>query len=128
MNVIKLNGKVIAFSYNYHHNGYVLGMRLGYDSQYAKAGLGIVLYSNVIADSCQRDDHTIDMGPGSMGIKRDWMTRTAYSHHYTHYPAAALKAQILRVKHWIQSWREPTRSDSKNVPAGVSRMTETNHF
>lgn len=102
LNVLKLDGKVIAFSYNYHSDGYVLGMRIGSDPEHSKAGIGNVLYARVIQDSCARGDHTFDLGPGSMSAKRDWLSHMASSYHYTHYPLTA-RSQLLRVKHWLQN-------------------------
>jgi CelD/BcsL family acetyltransferase involved in cellulose biosynthesis len=101
LNLIKVNGEPIAFGYNYIYNGALVGLRIGYDPKFAKAGVGNVLYLLTFEDSFRRGDTQFDMGVGSLEMKRWWWTRTVQSYRYTHYPLSAPRAQLLRLKHWL---------------------------
>jgi len=85
----------------------VLGMRVGYDPEFKSAGAGKALYAMLIRDGFSRGDRVFEMGPGYMEIKTEWMTRTAHSCRYSHYPLSAPKAQVLRLKHWWTARRTP---------------------
>jgi len=95
---LRLNGRVIAFGYNYHHQGQVFGLRSGYDPEFASAGAGTALLAEMFRDSAARGDTCFDLGPGSLEAKRPWASRHATSYHCPHYPAGSLKAQLLRAK------------------------------
>lgn len=101
LNVLKHEDRVIAFGYNYHWNGRLIGLRTGYDVDYAKFGLGQVLKAFTIQDSFARGDERFDLGTGFLETKLPWLTRVAESYRYTHYPLASLRAQALRFKHWL---------------------------
>lgn len=104
ISLIKLNGEYVAFGYNYVYDGSLLGLRVGYDAQYTKIGLGNLLYLYAFQDCFARQDKQFDMGIGSLDIKRFWWTQTACSYHLTHYPLAAPRAQLLRLKHlWTET-------------------------
>lgn len=100
--LVRLNGKLVAFCYNYHRDGRVFGLRVGIDPDVAAHGMGTVLYAWIIRDSCGRGDQVFDMGPGSLDKKRRWITRVAKVYRYTHYPLAAPRVQILRLKRWLK--------------------------
>lgn len=102
LNLLKINGRPAAFAYNYHCQGYVFGLRIGYDPDFARIAVGNLLYLRSFRDSFQRGDQTFDMGTGSLEIKRDWLTTIGRIYRYTHYPIAAPRIQLLRVKHWMQ--------------------------
>ena len=99
MNVLEVDKKPVAFSYNYHCQGQLIGMRIGYDPDYGKHGAGNVMYAHLFRDSAERGDSEFDLGIGSLDIKKHWCTRRADSYRYTHYAPAA-RAQLLRLKHW----------------------------
>jgi len=101
MNMLMLGGRVIAYAYNYHFQGRVYGMRVGYDPDLPRTGLGNVLFVATFEDSFHRGDRLYDLGPGSVEIKRPWTTRLATAYRYTHYPWAVPRSQVLRVKHWV---------------------------
>lgn len=101
MNLLKAGEQWVGFGYNYQYRGHVEGIRIGYDPQYTKMGAGNVLYLTMLQDSFERGDLQFDMGIGSLDIKRFWWTHTAKSYRYTHYPLAAPRAQLLRLKHWL---------------------------
>lgn len=108
LNVLTHAGRVIAFGYGYHTRGSVLGLRTGYDLDYAKYGVGQVLKAFTIRDSFERRDELLDVGPGFLESKLPWLTRVATSYRYTHYPLASLRAQALRLKHWLTARQRAT--------------------
>jgi CelD/BcsL family acetyltransferase involved in cellulose biosynthesis len=101
MAVLRLDGQPIAFSYNYHYRGYLNGLRVGFDQEFSKIAPGNLLYLHVIRDGIKRGDRIFDLGPGSLDAKRQWITRTAPSYRYRHYPLASPRTQLLRMKHWL---------------------------
>lgn len=101
MNLLLVSGQPVGFGYNYLYHGALEGLRIGYDPQYAKAGVGNMLYLRMFQDSFARGDRQFDMGVGSLEIKRFWWTHTAQSYRYTHYPLGSPRAQLLWLKHWL---------------------------
>jgi CelD/BcsL family acetyltransferase involved in cellulose biosynthesis len=100
LNLLTLDGWPIAFNYNYHHHGHVSGLRLGYDPRFAHVGPGGALYALCLRDSFRRGDRIFDLGEGIGRAKQAWMTRAAASYRYVHYPLAAPRAQLVRMKRW----------------------------
>jgi hypothetical protein len=103
--LLRIGGEPAAFSYNYHYQGYLNGLRVGFDPQYAKVAAGNLLYLHAIRDGIERGDRVFDLGPGSLDAKRQWITQTTPSYRYRHYPLASPRVQILRIKHWLRSRR-----------------------
>ncbi len=99
LNLLKVNGKAVAYAYNYITAGRLSGVRRGHLPAFASCGVGNVLFSRMLQDSFEREDCVLDMGPDSMDIKRRWSTRLVDSYRYTHYPLLAPRAQLLRLKH-----------------------------
>ena len=102
LNLLLLDGRPISFVYNYHYRGQVYGLRMGYDPAMARLGPGSVLQRLVLEDGFRRGDRLYDLGIGSMECKRYWQSSVASSYRYAHYPLAAPRTQLLRVKRWIQ--------------------------
>ncbi|NLX97902.1 MAG: GNAT family N-acetyltransferase [Rhodopirellula sp.] len=102
INLLEVNGTPAAFAYNYCWNGYVFGLRAGYDPVFAQAGAGTVLIAHMLRDSFERKDHTFDLGTGYLEGKRHWLTRIADCCRATHYPVSKPRVQLLRVKHWLK--------------------------
>ena len=98
LNMLYVDDKAVAFAYNYYYNGRVEGIRMGFDQTYAAGSPGAVLLKMSLEDSFRLGDHTFDMGAGYLQCKRHWLTRLDTSYRYTHFPLAAPKAQILRLK------------------------------
>jgi len=117
VNLLMLRGRAIAFCYNYHHDGYVCGLRAGYDPELAHVSPGHLLLAEMLRHSFDGDDHTFDLGPGSSRAKRPWTTRVARSYRYTHYSLAAPRSQLLRLKHWIFR-QSPAGSGEKRSMTG----------
>jgi len=102
LNLLLLDGQPVAFAYNYRWQGYVYGLRAGYDAQQALNGAGGLLYTYAIRDSFRRGDHTYDFGVGSLALKRHFVTRVAPIFRYSHFHPTAPRAQLLRLKRWAQ--------------------------
>ncbi len=100
LNLLLVDGRPVAFVYNYHFQGNVYGLRMGYDPDFAAFGPGTVLLRNVLQDSFDRGDSYYDLGIGSLCCKRHWITDLVTSYRYTHYAAHDFQAQLLRMKRW----------------------------
>lgn len=105
LNLLLLDGRPIAFLYNYHYRGRVFGLRMGFDPALAGAGPGKVLMGMMLQNSFERGDRELDLGAGSLDAKRSWLTGLTTSYRYTHFPATALRANVLRLKRWYTRQR-----------------------
>jgi CelD/BcsL family acetyltransferase involved in cellulose biosynthesis len=102
LHLMLLAGRPLAFAYNYHWRGRVDGLRAGYDAAVSREGAGNVLLTRALEESCRCGDHVYDLGLESMDWKRNLATRVAAIYRYSHFPRAALRAQLLRFK---RSWQ-----------------------
>lgn len=100
VNLLYLDEQPIAFAYNYHYDGYVFGLRSGFDR--GRDGAGTVLLRHALQDSMSRDDWIYDLGPAYLESKRNWLTHVEQSYRLLHYPPAAPKAQMVRLRQWIK--------------------------
>lgn len=116
MNLLLIDDQPVAFAYNYHWRGYVYGLRIGYDASRSRDGAGSLLYGEIVRDSFERNDHTYDLGVGSLSSKRYILTRTVPLYRYCHYPIFSAKAQLLRCKRWASKQLFPGSVD-KSSPA-----------
>jgi CelD/BcsL family acetyltransferase involved in cellulose biosynthesis len=110
LNLLLLNGRPLAFAYNYQWRGSVYGLRMGYDAEVSRQGPGNVLFAWAIRDSIERGDYFHDMGVGSLDIKRHFLTRVVPVLRYSHYPVSVPRTQVLRLKRWIEQSRLPADS------------------
>lgn len=101
--LLKIDGRPVAFTYNYAYQGYVYGLRMGYDPEAGGAGAGTVVLARALEDSFARGDAVYDLGPGALGIKRHWTTRLADSRRQTYYRLTP-RAQGLRLKQAFRGW------------------------
>lgn len=97
---LERDGRILAFVYNLHHAGRVLGLRIGYDPDFPQLSLGTVLMGCQIRDSCQRGDTLLDLGPGHLEVKRRWITHELPAQRVCHYASRSLSARVLRWGHW----------------------------
>lgn len=97
--LLYVDDEPVAFIYNYHCEGRLFGLRMGYDPSFD--GAGSILMHDVLEDSFQRGDVAFDLGAGYLEWKRPWLTAVVESFHYTHYAPTAVRAQALRLKRWI---------------------------
>lgn len=100
INLLYIGDQPAAFGYNYCYQGYVFGLRIGYDPAAGRDGIGNVLYMHVIQDSFARGDRIYDMGPGSLEIKRQLLSRVETIWRYSHFPLTP-RGQALRVRRWL---------------------------
>lgn len=100
LNLLMVDDRPAAFTYNYCHDGRVYGLRMGFDPELATAGPGRVLQWMMIEDSFRRGDCLFDLGSGSLDSKRYWQTKLVTSYRHTYFPITDVKAQLLRLKRW----------------------------
>ena len=112
LNLLRVGGRPIAFSYNYHHDGYVMGIRLGYDANLTREGAGHVMHHRMLRDSFERGDRVFDLGVGSLDVKKIWQTGLVNSYSYTHYSLSSPRSQILRLKHWLDKRKVAAKSNA----------------
>ena len=112
MNTLHLNGRLIAFTYNYHFAGAVIGVRMGYDPEYASISPGSLLLAFSLRDGAARGDKLLDLGTDRLNYKRSWRTRCQPVMRYAYYPADSPRAQLLRWKRRL--W--PTMAQTNRPP------------
>jgi len=103
LNLLYVDDRPVAFAYNYHREGSVFGLRMGYDASVSRHGAGTVLQGSMIQDSFQRHDPLINLGAGHLECKRHWLTSVVDSYRYTHFANAAVRVQALRLKRFMRS-------------------------
>ncbi len=103
VSLLRIDEAPVAFAYNYVYEGYVFGLRVGYDASLSRDGAGNLLYALAIEDSFARGDRVYDLGPGSLDCKRHLKTRIVPVHRYSHYPLTAPRTQLLRLKRLVES-------------------------
>ena len=113
VNLLKLNGRAIAFAYNYIYQGSVFGLRVGYDSSAPCKGVGNILYAKAIEDSIRRGDWRYDLGPKHLGIKRPLMNAEVPSYRLSCYQSRSVRQQLMRMK---RCW-ENRQLEQQPVPA-----------
>lgn len=98
INLLYVAGQPVAFAYNYAYCGHVYGMRAGYDPAYKSLGAGSALTYHMLMDSSQRGDRVLDLGPGNMPSKVNWLNEVVPIYHYTNYSLWSWRAWGLRLK------------------------------
>lgn len=98
LNTLHLNGRLIAFTYNYHFAGVVTGMRMGFDPEYASISPGSLVLAFSLRDGAARGDRLLDLGTDRLGYKRSWRTKCQPVTRYAYYPSTSPRAQLLRWK------------------------------
>jgi CelD/BcsL family acetyltransferase involved in cellulose biosynthesis len=101
--LLRLGGRAAAFQYNYHYNGRVFGLRIGYAEEFAPYGVGKALLAYSLADSYERGDRVIDLGEGDYPFKRRLRTATESSNRYLCYPWLAWRGQTVRLSRWVKT-------------------------
>jgi len=115
--LLKLDGRPIAFVYNYRRGGRLFGLRMGFDPAAAGLGPGKVLQYLMFRDSFARGDEQFDMGVGSLAVKEHWATSVVTSYRLTCFAPAGLRAQLLRLKRWYVQRRYGDRYLAGGRPA-----------
>ena len=123
MVVLKLDDQPAAFQYNYCYDGKLFGLRMGFDREYAKRGVGKALLGWTLKDSFERGDRVLDMGIGEYGFKHRFRTGTETSQRYTYYPWQAWRGQTVRLSHWLK--RKMTTSKTGSETNSKTKNNET---
>ena len=101
LSLLRLDGRPVAFVYNYIYDGRIYGLRKGFDPEFSTLRPGTTLEKMMLEDGFRRDDRLYDLGVGSLEIKAPWQTSVATSYRLTHFPAAISRVQLLRLKRWL---------------------------
>jgi CelD/BcsL family acetyltransferase involved in cellulose biosynthesis len=128
VHLLYLGARPAAFAYNYVYRGYVFGLRMGYDGQASRGGLGHVLLRRVIETCFRCGDHTLDLGINYLEAKRNWLTTVVPVYRYTHFPLRAPRAQLLRLKRIAQRWWSGSalaQGGTPSVPCHSERSEES---
>jgi len=100
LNLLYVDDRPAAYAYNYHFQGSVYGLRVGYDADFSREGVGSVLCYRSIEDSFARGDWLYDLGPGSLQTKRQIRTQLCPLTRLTHFPIGSLfsiRPNLLRL-------------------------------
>ena len=98
MNLLLLDGRPVAFAYNYVYQGSIYGLRKGFDPEFAAVRPGLVLDRMMVEDDFRRGDQLHDLGVGSLAIKRPWQTAVATSYRCHALPAGDLARATAAVE------------------------------
>jgi CelD/BcsL family acetyltransferase involved in cellulose biosynthesis len=118
LNLLMVDDRPAAFAYNYHYDGRVVGLRMGYDPTLGYSGLGTALVLRSLEDSFNRGDASYDLGPGESRFKRHLRTRTETSYRLSYWPLGSWRSQAVRLTRWAkQRLRRPAAEIGKPASA-----------
>lgn len=120
LNLMYLNDHPIAFFYGYHYNGYLYGLRIGYDRSLTKHGVGNLLYMNVVRDSIVRGDRVFDLGPGSLSAKAPILMRSIPIRRLTYGNPLTLRGLLWRAKRAVRG----DSADTAALEASVEKLEQ----
>lgn len=125
MSLLRVDGRPVAFVYNYHCDGRLFGLRMGYDPEFSRFSPGSILLRRIIENSCLRGDESWDMGCGYADVKRPWATHYRRSYRYTAFSPTSVPAQLLRLKSiWTAArFHGAYLAGEKRVCAGEDRRS-----
>jgi CelD/BcsL family acetyltransferase involved in cellulose biosynthesis len=103
--LLRINGRDVAYQYNYHLAGRVSSLRQGFDPEFAQLGVGKVMMANTLEDSCQRGDRVYDFLPRHVEIKRPFATDVLDCHSFFYCPAKLGRALPLLGKRIFDDWQ-----------------------
>jgi hypothetical protein len=118
VSLLLLNEQPIAFLYAYRYRGHVYGLRVGYDEDASRDGIGNLLYGRVIEDSIARSDRVIDLGPGSLEAKQPLVSRVVPILRRTYGNPYSWRGLAWRVK---QAWDVRRSRGAANNAAAEER-------
>ena len=108
LSLLTLGGRAIAFAYAYHHQGSVCVLQLGSTPEFADETASPVLLADMLKDSFQRGDSTVDLGAARLPAARPWLTHMVKCYRCRHYRIGAARVQLLRLAHWWQGRGSPS--------------------
>jgi CelD/BcsL family acetyltransferase involved in cellulose biosynthesis len=117
LNLLLVDDVPAAFSYNYHFNGQVTGLRMGFDHAVAREGAGVVLQYLTLKDSFARGDQLYDLGTEYLECKRYWQTSHVETQRCTYYAPLSLRGQAMRLRRGLQAWWGNQRTSKSAVKA-----------
>jgi CelD/BcsL family acetyltransferase involved in cellulose biosynthesis len=100
VNLAIVDGRPAAFAYNYHYDGRVSVLRIGYDPAIDISGMGSALLLRMLEDGCERGDRAYDLGPGDARFQRKLRTHVDASYRLTHWPLGSWRSSAM----WIGQW------------------------
>ena len=115
LNLLRIDGQAVAFTYNYAFRGKVYSLRSGYDPACPVKGAGSLLYVKAIEDSFRRGDRQYDLGPRHLECKRKLLTRVLPVYRITCFKRWSLRQQLMRLKRNLQR-------DAEESPAIVPNL------
>jgi len=124
MNLLWLDGRPVAFAYNYSYRGNVFGLRVGYDASASRNGAGNALYSRAIEDSFRSGDWRYDLGPGSFDCKRNFVAQPDPIYRISCFQPHSPRQQLLRFKRYLDG-RSSTSVPLMDVTAPVGAPAAT---
>jgi len=107
VNLLYLNERPVAFAYNYHFQGRVFGLRVGYDPEFKSVSVGNVLYARAIEDSFRRGDRHYDLGPGTLDAKRQLWSAVLPIYRLSCFRSFSLRQQVMRFKRRREARQQP---------------------
>jgi hypothetical protein len=106
-NVLRLNGRSIAWAYNYRCDGRLETQRIRAVAEHQKLATA-VLMGRMLRDGFRRGDEYYLFEPAASLAATGWQTGETSRFRYTHFAPQAPRAQLLRLVQWFKSRPEPT--------------------
>ncbi len=126
LTLLKVNGQPVAYQYNYIYDGNIVGLRMGYDAEFSRNGVGNVLLNHSIEDSFERRDEVIDLGIGDFPFKRRLRTKVETSTRFFCFPWHGWRSPAVRLTRWMKQRRTkssdlPQKGESPKKLAAVAK-------
>jgi hypothetical protein len=100
LSVLRLDGRPIAFAYNYRFDGAIYSFWTAHNPAYSALAPGDLMLMRTVQDSFERGDRYLDLGVDSTDTKSRWATRVIPIFRYTYYSPTSFRGQMLRMKQW----------------------------
>src|SRR5262249_16700031 len=91
--------------YNYHYDGRLTSVQIGYDPAVGPPGMGTVLLLRTIEDSFERGDRSFDLGPDESPFKRRLRTHAEPSYRLAYLPLSSWRSNWVRIGRWAKRRR-----------------------
>jgi hypothetical protein len=113
-NVLRLNGRPIAWAYNYRCDGRLETQRVRAIAEFQTLAT-TVLMGRMLRDGFRRQDEYYLFEPAAASAAGGWQTGETSRFRYTQFAPQAPRAQMLRLVHWLRS-----RLGNDTAPATTS--------
>jgi hypothetical protein len=101
-NVLRLNGRPIAWAYNYRCDGRLETQRIRALPEHQKLATA-VLMGRMLRDGFRRGDEYYLLEPAAAARAAGWQTGETSRFRFTHFAPQAPRAQFLRLVRWLRS-------------------------